>query len=106
MTKGNCNPTSTALSQWHLSFNVDKCDVLHTENNNDRVNHSVNSSDLLNVNEKKDFRVPSTPPRRPHAPPTPWPPPFHTPPSRDLGRCDPRLGTLTLPPLHDHPRRK
>ena len=44
-------------NKWQMTFNLNKCKVLHIGNNNDRHNYSMNGIELLKVNEEKDLGV-------------------------------------------------
>lgn len=40
-----------------MSFNVDKCIILHIGSRNGRVNYSLNWAELVKVNEEEDLGV-------------------------------------------------
>ena len=44
-------------NKWQMSYNVNKCNVLHIGSSNDRSNYSMNGTELLKVNEEKDLGV-------------------------------------------------
>lgn len=42
---------------WGMSFNLDKCKIIHLGRNNQNYNYTMNNSDLINVKEEKDIGV-------------------------------------------------
>ena len=44
-------------NKWQMSYNVNKCKILHIGSSNDRSNYSMNGTELLKVNEEKDLGV-------------------------------------------------
>jgi len=42
---------------WQMSFNLDKCQVMHIGNNNNRSSYSMGGRDLEEVDEEKDLGV-------------------------------------------------
>ena len=43
--------------KWQRKFNVDKCKVLHIENNNYYINHTMNGSELSKVSHERDLKI-------------------------------------------------
>ncbi len=40
-----------------MTYNIDKCKVLHIGSNNNRSNFTMNGTDITKVNEEKDLGV-------------------------------------------------
>ncbi len=40
-----------------MTYNIDKCKVLHLRSNNNRSNYTMNGTDITKVNEEKDLGV-------------------------------------------------
>ncbi len=47
----------SSAQKWQVNFNVDKCKVLHTGNNNDHVSYSMKGIQLSKVDQEKYLGV-------------------------------------------------
>ena len=43
--------------KWQMTYNIDKCKVLHIGSNNNHTNYSMNNTEITKVNEEKDLGV-------------------------------------------------
>ena len=44
-------------TKWQMTYNIDKCKVLHIGSNNNRTNYSMNNTEISKVNKEKDLGV-------------------------------------------------
>ena len=55
--QNDLNTLSRWSEDWQMSFNIDKCHVLHIGSHNPNVNYVMNHSELKSVDEEKDLGV-------------------------------------------------
>ena len=44
-------------NKWQMSFNVDKCSVMHIRHNNMQSNYKMSNQQLLTTDQQRDLRI-------------------------------------------------